>query len=446
MWLWALGALLGLKDAVRAEDFPLRISQDRRYLETAEGRPFLVVGDTAWSLIAQLREEEVVEYLDDRRARGFNAIIVNLIEHKFAERAPAKLDGEPPFLADGDFSRPNPRYFSYAHWVVEAAHLRGISVWLCPAYLGWDGGDEGFFREVKAAGPRVLRAYGRYVGERFRDLPNVVWMAGGDYALPESERWTGHELAAGIREGGASQLMTAHGGQTSAVATFGDASWLDIETVYSYRPDLWKEFRAAYRQVPVRPFVLIESTYEGEHGAPPERIRRQAWWGLLNGACGQFFGNNPIWYFDGPGFVHMRSAPSWREALGLAGSRDTSRLGRFFATLPWHELVPDLDGRLVVGGAGDDSAKAVAAHTADWRLAVVYIPADGSSRRELTLDLSRFEGGVAGRWFNPAAEGGEAPAVGSLSAGRMQKLLTPGDNGTGASDWVLVLESRQAGN
>lgn len=182
---------------------------------------------------------------------------------------------------------------------------------------------------------------------------------------------------------------------------------------------------------------------EGEHSAPPGRIRRV---GDAEQGDGHFFNNNPIWYFDGPGFVHMRSAPTWREALGLAGSRDMSRLARFFATLPWHELVPDLDGRLVVGGAGDDNAKAVAAHTADWRLAVVYIPADGSSRRELTLNLSRFEGGVAGRWFNPAADGGEAPAVGSLSAGRMQKLLTPGDNGTGASDWVLVLESRQAGN
>jgi hypothetical protein len=437
---WVPALALALAIPVQAGDFPLRVSQNRRYLETADGRPFLVVGDTPWSLVAQLREEEAAEYLDDRRARGFTAIIVNLIEHKFAARAPAKIDGERPFLQDGDFTRPSPAYFKAARRVIQAAEARGISAWICPAYLGWDGGDEGFFREVQAAGPKALRVYGSYVGKLFRDQANVVWMVGGDYAVPEALRWTGYELAEGLREGGARQLITAHGGQTSAVATFGDQTWLAVDTVYSYRPDLWKEFRAAYGNVPVRPFVLIESTYEGEHGAQPDRIRRQAWWAMLNGACGQFFGNNPIWYFDGPGFEHWRSTPSWREALDLPGSRDMARLGRFFRALPWHELVPDLQDGLVSDGSGDDTARATAAHTPDWRLAVIYVPSTPSPR-ELVLDLTRFSGRVKGRWSNPAVDGPDVPLEPPLDAGTVRRLVTPGDNGSGAGDWVLVLES-----
>src|SRR3974390_1701625 len=93
--------------AVAPATFPLRASANGRHLEGADGRPFLVIGDTAWSLIAQLSEEPIARYLDDRQRRGFNSIIVSLIEHKFASRAPAMIDGAAPFFKPGDFTQPN---------------------------------------------------------------------------------------------------------------------------------------------------------------------------------------------------------------------------------------------------------------------------------------------------------------------------------------------------
>jgi hypothetical protein len=230
--LGILCAILFVSAAEAAPCFPLQVGPNGRYLTDADGAPLLIVGDTAWSLVAQLDERAIGEYLDDRQRRGFNAVIVSLIEHKFADRAPAKIDGVAPFAEPGDFTRPNPEYFDYARRAIEQAHRRGISVWLCPAYLGWGGGDEGFWQEVKSAGPAALRGYGRFVGERFMDLPNIVWMPGGDYALPIEERWAGNELALGIRDGGARQIMTAHGGQTSAVETFGDQNWITVDNVY----------------------------------------------------------------------------------------------------------------------------------------------------------------------------------------------------------------------
>ena len=68
------------------------------------GRSWL--GNAAWSLIAQLTREEVDLYLDDRRARDFNTILVSLIEAKFATNAPANAYGEPPFLTPGTMARP----------------------------------------------------------------------------------------------------------------------------------------------------------------------------------------------------------------------------------------------------------------------------------------------------------------------------------------------------
>ena len=426
---------------VTAPEFPLRVSHDHRYLEDHKGRPFLVVGDTAWSLIAQLDETDQMRYLDDRAARGFNAIIVNLIEHKFASRAPATRGGVQPFLAPGDLTRPNPAYFDWTHRAIAQAGARGIAVWLCPAYLGWDGGDEGFFKEINAAGKTALHGYGRFVGDRFKDLPNIVWMLGGDYAFPPPLRWLGDQLAAGLREGGAGQVITAHGGQTSAVETFGDRSWLGMDTVYTYADDLRAPLLTALQRSPARPFVLIETTYEGEHDAKPERIRRQAWTALLSGASGQFFGNNPMWHFDGPTLFPFFG--DWRTALDSVGSRDMARLGRFFQGLPWNELEPDRDGATVSVAGGPPAARAVVARTADGRLIVAYIPALGEGGREVTINLPGVPKPPRERWINPARDEPPQEIIDQLwnPAGRVW-MPTPGDNRAGANDWVLVLERR----
>jgi hypothetical protein len=426
-----------------AVDFPLRVSEDRRCLVDQAGIPFLVVGDTAWSLIAQLDEIDIVRYLDDRARRGFNSIIVSLIEHKFASRAPATKASVAPFAKPGDFASPNPAYFDFAHRALEQARDRGISVWLCPAYLGAGGGDEGFFQEIKAAGPDAFRNYGRFVGNRFRDLTNIIWMVGGDFSPPAADRWTGITLAEGLREGGAKQLMTAHGGQTSALDAFGDRPWLDVDNVYSYKSDLFPVLLGAHGRVPARPFVLIETTYEGEHDSRPEQIRRQAWWAMLSGACGQFFGNNPIWHFDGPTLFPFTG--TWQEALDAAGSRDVSRLGNILAKHPWHDLVPDRERKIIVGDRRDGASRIAAARTSDGRLALVYVPADGKEARELTLDLTSFPSPMAAQWINPAKDSAPIAHGAPISNRAGQALRTPGDNGTGVNDWLLVLIAAEDG-
>ena len=422
-----------VETAVQPTPFPLHVSADGRHLDDRLGQPFLIAGDTAWSLIAQLGAEDAAHYLGDRARRGFTAVIVNLIEHKFASHAPANRSGVPPFLSPGDFSQPNPAYFDAAYRVIDEAQRRHIAVWLCPAYLGWDGGDEGFSKEIVTAGSAGLRRYGRFVGARFRDLDNIVWMLGGDYALLPAQRWLADDLAAGLVEGGARQIMTAHGGQTTAIATYGQRPWLAIETVYSYKKDLRPELLAAYYATPVRPLVLIESTYEGEHEARPEQIRRQAWTAMLSGAAGQFFGNNPVWHFDGPTLFPFTG--DWRRALDGAGSRDMSRLAAFFRARAWHRLSPTVGGALLAVEGTHPSALSVATST-DGKV-VAYIASDDTMRpRELTWRLSSIP--TSARWVNPARDEPDRPIERVGDGDGVVRLRTPGDNGAGANDWVLV--------
>jgi hypothetical protein len=66
----AAGAAAGTDESAA---FPLTAKPGKRYLEDANGKPFLIHGDTACSLIADLSREDVDLYLDDRRARGENS-------------------------------------------------------------------------------------------------------------------------------------------------------------------------------------------------------------------------------------------------------------------------------------------------------------------------------------------------------------------------------------
>jgi hypothetical protein len=421
--------------------FPLKLSENGRYLVDQRGTPFLVVGDTPWSLIVQLDEPEMERYLKDRRDKGFNSIIVNLIEHKFSTSPPRIRSGLAPFNEPGDFSTPNSEYFDFAHKAVEKAGEYGIVVWLAPAYLGYGGGDEGFFREIKAGGRDKLRAYGRFVGRRFRDLSNIVWMLGGDYTPDRSDQWTLNELARAIREEDQTHLMTAHHSPgSSALAALGEQEWLAINTVYSYDKNLFRPLLAEYGRRPVHPFVLLETTYEGEHDSTPDQIRRQAYWAMLSGACGQFFGNNPIWHFDGPGLFPAKM--NWQMALDAPGSRDMALLRKLFVDLPWYQWIPEDDHALVTEGYGRNTSTALTAWTADKKLSVAYIPSTGTERRELTLALDRLSPPVTARWYNPTTgQFTEADGSPFTDDNAVRHLRTPGDNGTGTNDWVLLLHA-----
>ena len=433
---WADAGSLARPGTAAAVSFPVAVLPSKRHLVDASGKPILIEGDAAWSLIAQLTREQVDLYLDDRRARGFNTVLVALIEHQFSTNAPANAYGQRPFLVTGDYSTPNEEYFAHADWVLRRASEKGLLVALTPSYTGYGGGSEGWYQEMVANGPSKLRQYGKFLGSRYRDFTNILWVEGGDYNPPD--RTLVRAIAEGIEELDPGALHTAHcAPETSALEYWHGKSWLKVNSVYTYGP----VFSAALKEFArpeTMPFILIESVYENEHNATTQRLRTQAYHALLAGAAGQIFGNNPLWHFDGPG---LYPAPvSWQQALGGKGTQSMSHLHDLFAALPWWLLQPDINNTFVIGGLGSGQDRAVAARAADRSFAIVYMP----SNRRITLDMNGLAGPlITARWYDPAnggvsdANGSPFPATGSLGFGPQAAK-----NSDGFEDWVLVLESR----
>ena len=416
--------------------FPLRVQPGERYLTDAAGRPFLLHGDAGWSIIADLTREEADIYLADRRARGFNTLLINLLEHKFARKAPSNIYGDQPFLAPGDFTQPNEAYFAHAEWVLTRAREQGFLVLLAPAYIGARGEDEGWWQEMVKSGKAALEGYGRFLAERFGRFDNIIWVDGGDYDPPDKSLVSG--LALALKAAVPQQLHTTHIAPETVVAPFwAGESWLDVLSVYTYWPVCPKALEARADSL-ARPAFLIESAYENEHGARERRIRTQAYQALLCGTSGQVFGNNPMWHFAGPGLYPVKG--DWKQHLGSRGAQSMTYLLGLFSGLPWWQLEPDSERRLLVAGQGDDEHLAVAAKTSDGRLALIYLP----TSRSITLELASLSGPLQAQWFDPSS--GERlppkPAAGQGQSSRLN-LHSPVKNAAGDGDWVLILTSVQ---
>ncbi|HET6148607.1 MAG TPA: DUF4038 domain-containing protein, partial [Polyangia bacterium] len=370
--------------------YPLKVVAAKRYVVDQNGQPFLFVGDSPWSLIAAPTLADAKVYLDDRAARGFNTVLVSLVEHMYAPMAPRDANGDLPFTGtvggQPDFATPNELYWAHVDAVLAAAGARGIQVLAFPAYLGYQGGSEGWYAALVANGTSRLTTYGTFLGNRYKNVPNLIWVAGGDYSPPD--RTLTRAIHNAIRAVDANHLHSAHcAPEASATSVWGGESWLDINTVYTYNP-VYQPMQSSWEQSGWKPTFLIESTYEGEHGISPPGVRIQAYQAVLSGAgVGQLFGNLPIWNFGS----------GWKMALASTGSRDMGRLAAFFSGRAWHLLSPDFSQTFLTAGASSGAAAASAALSSDSRLGIVYTPAV----RDLTIALSRMSGPVTARWFDP---------------------------------------------
>jgi hypothetical protein len=401
--------------------FPLKASANGRYLVDANGVPFFYHAETGWRIAIRLTRDEIAAYLDDRKARGFNAIHVHAVNKE--KEGARNRDGHEPFDPPTDVTRPNEPYWRHLDHVLEAAAARGLLIAISAAWFG--AGGKGWRPDLN---PENARAYGRYLGQRYRRFDNLWWIQGGDNN-PGDKAEVSRALAAGIRETAPHHLQTYHAARDHASAFFfAEEDWLDINFAYTYLVT-YQQVREEYRRAGrVRPIVLSETGYEGEKNpgyiVEARHIRRQAYWALLSGACGHAYGSATIWHFgDG-----------WREAMDKPGLRHMKHVRTLFESVPWWRLVPDVNGELLTEGVGTDGQDdfAVAARTTDDAKAVVYLP----TPRPVRLDLSRLRGTVTARWYDPTT--GESRDAATDSA---RRFSPPEKNAAGDGDWALVLES-----
>ena len=110
----------------------LRVSENKRYLETEKGKPFLWIGDTAWELFHKLNREDAQIYLKNRAEKGFSVIQAVVLAELDGLNTPNAY-GEVP-LIDLDPTKPNEKYFEHVDFIVNKAEELGLFIGMLPTW------------------------------------------------------------------------------------------------------------------------------------------------------------------------------------------------------------------------------------------------------------------------------------------------------------------------
>jgi len=404
----------------------LKVSENHRYLQHENGTPFFWLGDTGWLLPERLNRDEAEFYLTECSKRGYNVVQVQTID-----KVPSLNYYGQSSMPDGfNFKNINKKdlygYWDHMDFIIKAAERKGI-------YIGmdciWGGLVKDGLLSVKEA-----EAYGKFLGERYKNSPNIIWFIGGDIRGDvKPEVW--EALATSIKSVDKNHLMTYHPrGRTCSSTWFNNASWLDFNMFQSghrrygqrkgdgdytiaenTEEDNWRYAEQALSLATVKPVIDGEPSYEdipqGLHEANETRwtandVRRYAYWSVFAGSFGHTYGHNSIMQFYKPG-VNASFFPSryWYDCLQDPGYNQMKYLKTLMLAFPFLERVADQS--IIAGQNGERYDRAIATRGTDYLLVYNY------TARPMQIDLSKISGAKKNCWwFNP--KNGELQFIGEF--------------------------------
>jgi hypothetical protein len=182
----------------------LKVSENKRFLVHEDGTPFFYLGDTAWELFHRLNREEADKYLANRAAKGFTVIQAVALAELDGLHTPNAYGYRP--LIEDDPTRPDVKdgpendYWDQVDYVVKKAESLGLYIGLLPTWgdkwnKRWGIGPEVFT-------PENAEVYGRWLGRRYKDAPNLIWILGGDRPVEnDTHRQIIRAMARGLAQG-----------------------------------------------------------------------------------------------------------------------------------------------------------------------------------------------------------------------------------------------------
>ncbi len=396
----------------------LIVSEEGRYLKHENGTPFFWLGETGWLLPERLDRDEAEYYLEQCKLRGYNVVQVQTMNNVPSMNVYGQYS-----LIDGfNFKDINRKgvygYWDHMDYIIKTAEKKGIyigmvCIWGSPVSRGE--------MSVKDA-----QAYGKFLAERYKDNPNIIWFIGGDIRGDvKTAEW--EALANAIRSVDKNHLMTFHPrGRTTSAEWFNNAEWLDFNMFQSghrrygqrwgdgdypieenTEEDNWRFVERSFSKTPLKPVIDGEPIYEdipqGLHDPDETRwndndVRRYAYWSVFAGSFGHTYGHNSIMQFIRPGVGAAYGAKkAWYDALEDPGFNQMQHLKNLMLTFPFFERIPDQD--VIAGKNGERYDRAIATRGNDYLLVYNY------TGRPMEIDLTKISGAKKNVWWYSAKSG-----------------------------------------
>lgn len=397
----------------------LMVSSNNRYLQFENGRPFFWLGDTGWLVLQHLDRSEVEYYFNKCRRAGYNMVQIQVMD-----AVPSyNIYGQQSLPYGWDFSKADPEgvysYWDHLDYIVRKAEQNGIYIGMVAIW-----GSQVQAGNINA---EQAKAYGKFLAERYKNNPNIIWIIGGDIqGNIHPEVWDA--LATSIKSIDNKHLMTFHPrGRYTSAKWWSKASWMDFHTFQSghrkygqrmgnkdypipdsTEEDNWMYVDSTWAYKPIKPVLDDEPSYEdipkGLHDANEARwqdydVRRYAYWSVFAGSCGHTYGHNAIMQMLKPGYPtgygSDGTVKSWYQALEDPGYNQMQYITDLMLSFPYFERVPDQS--IIVGKNGVKYDRLIATRGKDYMLIYNY------NSNVMKIDLRKISGKKKLLWwFNPS--------------------------------------------
>jgi PKD repeat protein len=408
------------------------LSANGKYLiNLVTGQPVFLVAEQGFDLDQGLSDSDLEAYLSDRSSKGFNLIWMAVVDNSYSVNPPYDAQGNLPF-SGGDFLNMQPAYFAHLDYVLNRMAAYGITALLGPAFSGAPCGPlpSGYCLSMEAASDATMTAYGQYLGDRYKNFSNIIWLIGGDMDSSSDLKAKHNDIAVGIKSKDPVHLMTAENIRgESSLDIWSGYSWLNLNGLYNVPSDIPAAANSNFTRSNFLPEFMMEDFCENEHSETPLGLRTEGYWAVLNGAyLGRQFCNFPLYSFK----------TGWQAQLNSEGSVSQSFLGKLFRSREHWLLTPDIGHAVVTAGYGTGGTRTATARTSDGQSIIVYIP--NGNATAITVNLAKIvssTGTVQGWWFDPQT--GATQNLGAFSNSGTRNFVAPDSN-----DWVLVLDDASA--
>lgn len=397
----------------------LMISSNNRYLQFENGSPFFWLGDTGWLVPQHLDRSEVEYYFNKCRRAGYNMVQIQVMD-----AVPSyNIYGQQSLPYGWDFTKADPEgiysYWDHLDYIVRKAEQNGIYIGMVAIW-----GSQVQAGNINA---EQAKAYGKFLAERYKNNPNIIWIMGGDIQGDiHPEVW--NALATSIKSIDNKHLMTFHPrGRYTSAKWWSKASWMDFHTFQSghrkygqrmgnkeypipdsTEEDSWMYVDSTWAYKPIKPVLDDEPSYEdipkGLHDANEARwqdydVRRYAYWSVFAGSCGHTYGHNAIMQMLKPGYPtgygSDGTVKAWYQGLEDPGYNQMQYLSDLMLSFPFFERVPDQS--IIVGKNGVKYDRLIATRGKDYMLIYNY------NSNVMKIDLRKISGKKKLLWwFNPS--------------------------------------------
>lgn len=452
----------------------IKVDASKSYLTTSDGKPFFWLADTGWELFHRLNREEAIQYLDARKEQGFNVILAVTLAQNTGLTQP-NYYGDLPFKnlqslewaeTPGNDSSDSVAYDYWDHvdYIIKEAAKRKLYIGLLPAW-----GDKVL---PSAPDPAIFSdenrsyTYGKKIAERYKKLPNIIWILGGDRP-PRLNKWVNGEeiiihdyrpiwraMAKGIQDvSGKDVFIAYHPGWHTSEYFKDEDKWLSMNAIQSGHASrnfkIWDSIRVDLQATPKRPFMDLEPCYE-DHPVNPwdgrwtresrgyfndYDVRARIYRGVFAGACGAVYGHHSIWQF----LDTARNYPiwngdtiiTWQKALTAKASTHIHYLRELMESHKDFNRMED--SLLIASDRGSDYRDLIiATMNRAGKYAMIYLPRP----TPIQVNLDRLQKGKKRiTWFNPVT--GKKNILEKKQDAGIVSVTPPNKE---QPDWVLIID------